>query len=346
MGDTRVPADWSAPGAWEVAPDVYRIPLHIPNDGLHAVNVYAICSGGRLTIVDSGWAVPIAEQQLVSALRSIGAEVSDVGHFAVTHAHRDHYTLAVELRERYGTTVSLGEGERPTIEAVLAGWGRGLEAQFERLLAAGAADLVGAVRVWLQDPPSYARVDDRFDEPDVWLADGDKVLAGDRVLQVLATPGHTAGHVVFTDLDAGLLFSGDHVLPHITPSISFEPITPVLPLKHFMSSLNAILQLPDLRLLPAHGQVLDHSHARAEQLIRHHENRLVEIGSAVADGARTGAEAAAAIRWTRHGRRLDELDIFNQILAVNETAAHLELLVDRGMLDADQRGKAMQFGPA
>ena len=46
-----------------------------------------------------------------------------------------------------------------------------------------------------------------------------------RTLRVVPTPGHTQGHVVFTDSASGLLFAGDHVLPHITPSIGFEPVS-------------------------------------------------------------------------------------------------------------------------
>lgn len=33
---------WVEAGAFEVAPGVYRIPLPLPNDGLRAVNVYAV----------------------------------------------------------------------------------------------------------------------------------------------------------------------------------------------------------------------------------------------------------------------------------------------------------------
>ena len=36
------PDDWTEPGAFEVAPGVHRIPLPLPNDGLRAVNVYAV----------------------------------------------------------------------------------------------------------------------------------------------------------------------------------------------------------------------------------------------------------------------------------------------------------------
>ena len=34
--------DWTRPGVYRCAPDVYRIPLPLPMDGLRAVNVYAI----------------------------------------------------------------------------------------------------------------------------------------------------------------------------------------------------------------------------------------------------------------------------------------------------------------
>jgi hypothetical protein len=41
---------------------------------------------------------------------------------------------------------------------------------------------------------------------------------------------------------------------------------------------------------------------------------------------------AAALPWTRRKRRFAELDPMNQLLAVGETAAHLEVLVLRGQL--------------
>jgi hypothetical protein len=45
---------------------------------------------------------------------------------------------------------------------------------------------------------------------------------------------------------------------------------------------------------------------------------------------------AGALRWTRRRRRLTELDPFNQMLAVTETRAHLELLAAQGSLASSQ----------
>jgi len=41
---------------------------------------------------------------------------------------------------------------------------------------------------------------------------------------------------------------------------------------------------------------------------------------------------AQALRWTRRGRHLEELDPFNQMLAVIETRLHLDLLAAQGRL--------------
>ena len=48
---TRDAPDWTEPGLFTVAPGVHRIPLPLPNDGLRAVNVYAIEAGDGTFLV-------------------------------------------------------------------------------------------------------------------------------------------------------------------------------------------------------------------------------------------------------------------------------------------------------
>jgi glyoxylase-like metal-dependent hydrolase (beta-lactamase superfamily II) len=119
-----------------------------------------------------------------------------------------------------------------------------------------------------------------------------------------------------------LLFAGDHVLPHITPSIGFEPTVYSNPLGGYLDSLGRVRRLPEARLLPAHGMPTDGFHARVDALLDHHDVRLQAAMTAIAQGASTPFEAASILRWTRRGRRLEELDDFNQMLAVMETKYH------------------------
>jgi hypothetical protein len=55
---------------------------------------------------------------------------------------------------------------------------------------------------------------------------------------------------------------------------------------------------------------------------------------------------ARALRWTRRGRRLDDLDPFNQMLAVTETRAHLELLAAQGRLVVTWDDEVAFYAPA
>jgi glyoxylase-like metal-dependent hydrolase (beta-lactamase superfamily II) len=334
---------WSDPAVEEVTPGVYRIPLPIPDNSLHAVNVYAIADGDGFSLIDAGWSVPEAELALEAGLRTLGAELPDIRRFIVTHHHHDHYTLAIRLRQRLGTPVSTGVGEEGIIQGILDGWAYGMSPQFGRLEAAGAHDVVEQIMSMTGFELGFEPDKDAYELPDSWLSEGDRLTVGDLALTVMETPGHTHGHVVLSDVGRGILFSGDHILPHITPSISFESVEPVLPLKSFLESLERVLVLPDLILLPAHGSAGGSSRERARALIRHHEVRLDEVHATIMGGATTAAESAARLLWTRRGRSLRELDTINQMLAVNETQSHLLLLVDQGRLAERRDGRVIVY---
>ena len=322
-------ADWAEAGTYPIAPGVHRVPLPLPTDGLRAVNVYVLETARSLVLIDGGWALAESQAALAAALAALGGGLGDIRHFLVTHVHRDHYTQAVQLRREFGSKVSLGAGEAEAIAVLLAGGSRPLEPQVRQLMASGAEVVLARLRASGVIPPGRAP---GWEAPDEWLAPGQEIELDDRTLRVVPTPGHTQGHVVFTDAGSGLLFAGDHVLPHITPSIGFEPVLARQPLGDYLASLRLVRAMPDLRLLPAHGPVTASTHTRVDELLRHHDDRFTACADAVAAGAVTGYQVAQALRWTRRGRHLDELDPFNQMLAVIETRLHLDLLAAQGRL--------------
>lgn len=313
-------------------PGVHRIPLPLPNDGLRAVNVYAIADGDGLVLVDAGWAVPEARKRLQDGLAAIGCALGDIRQFLVTHVHRDHYSQAIAVRRELGTTVRLGRGEHPTLQVMADPHWVPLGSHLDLLRACDAAPVADEMLAALRNnrsptPPAV-------ELPDRWLSDGPLDLDGGRRLHVVETPGHTRGHVVFEDRAAGLLFAGDHVLPTITPSIGFEPALSPDPLGAFLRSLALVRERPDAILLPAHGPVGPSVHARIDELTAHHGRRLDQVERIVAGGASTPYEVARQLRWTRRERAMDDLDLFNKMLAVAETWAHLVLLAAQGRLVA------------
>jgi glyoxylase-like metal-dependent hydrolase (beta-lactamase superfamily II) len=313
---------WERPGAHEEAPGIFRIPLPLPGDHLKAVNVYAVADGERLVMIDGGWALDEARDLLATSLATLGFQLRDIREFLVTHIHRDHFTQAISLRREFGSSVALGEGERISLEAM-----RTIEAHpdIAALHEAGALELSKMMSEWKGE-----RDLTNWEDPDRWLPDGLDIPLATRTLRVIATPGHTRGHVVFHDPQSDALFAGDHVLPHITPSIGIELERPPSPLRDYIASLRIVQALPDATLLPAHGPAGGSTHTRVQELLAHHEQRLAETADAIDRGATSGFEVATAMTWTRHHRSLSDLDMFNQIMAIHETMAHLQVLVERG----------------
>jgi glyoxylase-like metal-dependent hydrolase (beta-lactamase superfamily II) len=321
---------------------VVPIALPLPLKDLQTVNVYAILGHDGVTLVDSGWADSTSESVLVDALSRLGFTPRDVRRILVTHAHWDHYSRAISWQRRYGTTVLIGHGERHTIAAFdeLDG---AYPMQARLLVKAGAPDLAQLIADLKLEP--FER-DVPFGPPDVWVHDGDEIDCGGTVLVARATPGHTRGHVVYEDRQASLTFTGDHILPRITPSIALERRPEKLPLRSYLASLKLFLDLPDAAMLPAHGAVTTSVKARAEELLDHHRERLDLIRELVAAGSATAYEVAKQMSWTRHERTIDELGVVHGMTAILEVAAHLDLLEAKGALRRDDTEPAHHYAVA
>lgn len=330
---------WTKPDVELVAPGVHRVPLPLPGDSLQAVNVYVLEVADGLVLVDGGWNVPEARSALREGLARLGASFSDVRQVLVTHVHRDHYTLAAALGRETGASVALGAGERENIRLLLLSARSPFSPQLLRLRELGAHELVERIQGMSEIRDV---VEDVWSGPETWLEEGSLELSGGRTLEVVPTPGHTLGHVVFHDVERRLLFAGDHVLPTITPSLGLELAVNPDPLGDFLASLALVRSRPDAQLLPAHGPVTTSVHARVDELLEHHARRLDHAYSAAVGGASV-MDVAEQLRWTRRDNHLQELDAFNQMLAVLETGSHLDVLVAQGRLQRESGPEGMRF---
>lgn len=319
-----------------VTPTVVCVALPLPLPDLQVVNSYVVLGRAGLTLIDPGWAYPPAEAALTEALHQLGYAVADIRRIVATHQHWDHYSLGVRWRNRHGMELLLGSGERHSLEAFARQPDSVHPDQVGMLARAGAPNLARQIAGLTWEPYELGVA---FDAPDRWLHDREVLACGDATLVVRETPGHTRGHVVFEDAEQQLVFSGDHLLPRITPSIAFERDPEPLPLRSYLDSLTLMLDLPDARMLPAHGHTAGRTRARAQELIDHHRQRLNQVSELVCAGYGTGLEVAEQMRWTRRERPLKELDIVHQMTAVLEVAAHLDLLAVQGELEVrDQDG--------
>lgn len=333
---------WSDPLVEEVLPGVWRAPVPLPADGLRAVNVYVLADSEGVALVDAGWDGPQARAAVEAGLAAAGAGVGDVHRLLVTHSHYDHIGQASALGRDGAARYWLGEGEQPALHTMRTDPVASRRRRLDALEAHGAVELAAAGRA--SDGLLTGPVD--WDPPERWLVDGEQVALRDGgALRTLATPGHTRGHVCFVDDTRRVLFSGDHVLPHITPSIGLEPETNPLALVDFLGSLAVVRPLDVDMVLPAHGPVFSDLAGRVDELVAHHDVRLGQCLGALSVGGSTAHTVATRLPWTRRQTDFADLDRFNQGLAVWETVAHLELLVGRNQVHRTTAEGTISYTP-
>ncbi|MGH9068365.1 MAG: MBL fold metallo-hydrolase, partial [Acidimicrobiales bacterium] len=172
--------------------------------------------------------------------------------------------------------------------------------------------------------------------PDRGVAHGDTIVLGGRTWTCLHTPGHTLDHLCLHDPRSGIVLSGDHVLPTITPHISGIG-SGRDPLAAFLASLDRMAALPGVELvLPAHGQPFADLPGRVAEIRAHHEGRLDRLRDVVAaTGEATVAEASHELFRPDHWGPMAE----------SETYAHLEHLRLAGLVERGRRGGLAVYRP-
>ncbi|WP_246106602.1 MBL fold metallo-hydrolase [Pseudonocardia kunmingensis] len=304
--------------------------MPIPDNPLRYTLSYLLPCDDGLLVVDPGWDSDDGWTALVAGLTATGAGPGDVVGVVATHVHPDHHGLSARLRAESGAWIAMHPAERDTLPQ------RTEQARSDRLRAtsawlrrSGAPKLDIAQLIAPLAPGGAAADRAAMAEPDVLLADGDRVPVRGRAVRAVWTPGHTPGHLCLVDADAGVLLTGDHVLPRITPNVGLSPAAPQAPLARFLESLDRVAAYDQHLALPAHEYRFRGLAARTRALRLHHEDRCRELLELVVELDRpTLWQVAANLTWSRPWQGIGPM----RIAALAETAAHVQHLVDQSQL--------------
>jgi hydroxyacylglutathione hydrolase len=147
-----------------------------------------LIAGETITLIDTG--VAGCEERIFEYIRSISYDPSEISLIVLTHSHPDHIGAARAIREATGCSVAAHPAERTWIEDV--------ECQNRERPVPGFATLVGGP----------VAIDFELDGGVTIDTDG----TGEYELEVLHTPGHSAGSIALFLPSERALFSGD-VIP-------------------------------------------------------------------------------------------------------------------------------------
>ncbi|MFI5914712.1 MBL fold metallo-hydrolase [Dactylosporangium sp. NPDC051541] len=316
------------PPVERVRPDVWSVPVPIPDSPLRYTSSYLFVDDPGVLVVDPGWDSDAGRAALTAGLAAAGADIADVTGIVVTHIHPDHHGMTGWLRERSGAWIGMHPEEARTLPR--RAWpNRRPNTDLAWLLRHGVPDADTAGLVMNAD-----RIDELMDmaEPDRTIEDGDLLPLTRHELRAVWTPGHTPGHLCLHEASAGILLTGDHLLPRISPNIGVHARSDGDPLGAYLSSLNQTAKFAADEALPAHEYRFRGLDIRARDLIRHHDERNAEILAALdAHDSPTAWQVAAALTWSRGW---DSLHGLLRRLALAETLAHLFHLATEGIVHA------------
>jgi glyoxylase-like metal-dependent hydrolase (beta-lactamase superfamily II) len=317
-------------GTTEIAPGLLWVRMPLPY-ALDHVNLWLLAEGDGWTLIDTGHGDP-ATRAAWDALAGTVLRGRPIRRVICTHHHPDHLGLAGWMAERWGAELWCTRAE----------W---LEARVRTVRKLGEARAVARaffLRAGIPGTELPALLERCNSYPDNVspmplsyrrLKDGDELSAGGLRWRVVVGRGHAPEHACLLAPAAGVLVSGDQLLPSISPNVSVWPHEPDEdPLADFLSSLVTLDALPPHTLvLPSHGAPFRGLHRRCAALARHHRERLDTV-LAACDRPRTAFEVMTAL-FER------ALDPHQTTFAIGEAIAHLNRLVALGLVRRARPGQ-------
>lgn len=306
----------------ELYPGLFRVRVPIPNNPLKELNSYVIKGENRNLIIDTGMNRIECEEAILKGIGELEIDLNKTDLF-ITHMHADHSGLISKLaRESSLIYCSKPDATMINLQDSL------MDIMKDFIFLGGfSAD---EYRMAIEKHPGYKyRCRERIDF--TYTQDKDILSYGDYNLTVIATPGHTQGHLCLYDQEKGILFSGDHILGDITPNISLHA-TDEDPLTDYLASLDKIAALDLQIVLPAHRSIIKDGYVRIEELKKHHMERASEVLNIIQNkGAQNAYQVAGGMTWDMTVP-FEQFPIAQKWFAAGEALAHLVFLEAEGQL--------------
>lgn len=208
--------------------DVYRIrpgvfAIYEPHQAEEVIS-YLIVGQKQALLFDTGMGISDIKK-VVEGLTPLPLSVLN------SHTHNDHVGDNWRFKDIYGMDTAFTRASAK---------GSSADAQAELAPDQLCGDLPAGF-----DPKTYATRPFHITD---WLQGGEKIDLGGRVIEVIATPGHTPDSISLWDVANGLLFTGD--MYYHGPIYLYRPETD---LDAYEASIKKMAALPAQLLLPAHN---------------------------------------------------------------------------------------------
>lgn len=316
---------------------IYRIPLDL-FPGLNGF-AHVLFKEDIVALIDVGSGFGESNRQLELGLQAIQnaygeiANWDSITHILISHAHIDHFGGLPFVQEHCQAPVGIHELDRPILIRYEERLGIIAQELQAFLIQAGVSQARQnkLMDLYLLNKHLFHSVPLNFTFDEVGMKIGP--------ISILHVPGHCPGQVVFIVDD--ILLSSDHVLQNTSPHQAPEQLTLNTGLGHYLESLEKIRPLSSSIqwVLGGHEKPFHDLEMRIDDIKRLHQERLAQVLDCLEE-ARTIAEVSDWLFPNAHG--------YHELLAIEETGAHMEYLAQRGHvyienMDQIEQGSSVPF---
>jgi glyoxylase-like metal-dependent hydrolase (beta-lactamase superfamily II) len=331
---------------------IHPLPTRLPYPAPSQVNAYLIEGDGLLLIDtalndDESWAT------LEKDFARLGHTFAEVRRIYLTHGHLDHYGVARRIQDLSGAKVFIHPRDRAKVLAPTPEKQKAEKALYQNYLTGAGFPEEEAANI-LQFSEAIRHHALPLEKLEL-IDDGEIVKWGQVALKVMNFPGHTRGMINFYEPIHRILFSGDHILPDISPNPlpdldgALDPPVPELkpggngsdPFPRFQSliqylvSIQRVLALDLDLVLPGHGEpIVDHRQLLLD-LARFYQERQSRILSILGGKELTPLELSREL--------FPGVKAFEVILAISEVVGNAEVLEEQGRLVREIRDGKIRY---
>lgn len=316
----------------QVLPGVYLLELPLPFS-LGLINVYLVRLEDGWLLIDCGMNTEACFNALDRAREGLGVAWPQIHTLLLTHIHPDHMGLARQVVSLSGARLLLHQADARLLDRVL-------DIDEHRVWNRRVLETSGV------SPEMIANIQGSVDEiersfyplhADRLLSGGETIPTAAGDLHVIWTPGHSPGHICLHYPAARALFSGDHILEHISPNIGWHADHDAL--GEYLASLDRVAALDIDLILPSHGAPFTGHRQWAKKTRAHHAERCNRLLAALDGRSQTAAELIPSL-WDR------PLSPFHYRFALFEALAHLDHMARTGRVRSSEESGVTRWAKA
>lgn len=315
--------------------NIHAIAIPLPGfSDLITANMYTV-GKGPVTFIDTGPKIPGSLEFIQDQIKLAGFDIQDIERIIITHGHVDHFGLVASIREvaRHPDECFIHAEDKWRVSNENFQEGMWSE-ELEHFMA--MADMPQKEIKKVKERFSFfKKLADPLEEVSI-IEDGDEFVGDGYHLKVIHTPGHSPGASCLYESRQKILFSGDHIIKHITPNPLIEIKRDRLrepnyqSLKAYLKSLDKLTGLDAHFVFPGHGEYIEDLSGIISTYRMHHQQRMDLVWNALKKKT-----------WSLY-HLIDDVfpsvpedDVF---LAISEIMVYLEILINESRAELADPG--------